>query len=76
MGNPDPDLIDTSFAERKNLTMRMSMRHFTRLMNAFSKRFENRCHTLALYFVFYNFAASIRRLALLRRWPQVLPLSL
>jgi IS1 family transposase len=53
-GNPGPALINTSFAERQNLTMRMSMRRFTRLTNAFSKKFENHYHALALYFVFYN----------------------
>lgn len=55
MGNPDPELIKRSFAERQNLTMLMSMHRFARLTNAFSKKFENHCHALALYFVFYNF---------------------
>lgn len=55
IGNPDIILISTSFVERQNLTMRMCMRRFTRLTNAFSKKIENHCHAIALHFVYYNF---------------------
>ena len=55
MGNPDPKHIPTSFAEQANLTMRMSMRRFTRLTNAFSKKVENHAHAIALHFMHYNF---------------------
>jgi IS1 family transposase len=54
-GDPDPAHISTSYVERQNLTMRMSMRRFTRLTNAFSKKLDNHIHAIALYFVFYNF---------------------
>ena len=55
-GDPDPKHITTSYVERPNLTMRMSMRRFTRLTNAFSKKLENHAATVALYFMYYNFA--------------------
>jgi IS1 family transposase len=55
MGDPDPAHISTSYVERQNLTMRMSMRRFTRLTNAFSKKIDNHIMAIALYFVFYNF---------------------
>ena len=55
-GSPDPDHISTSYAERANLTMRMRMRRFTRLTNAFSKDAENHAHSIAIHFMHYNFA--------------------
>ncbi len=53
-GDPDPKHISTLYAERQNLTMRMHMRRFTRLTNAFSKKFENHAHMVASYAVWYN----------------------
>jgi IS1 family transposase len=54
-GNPDMAHVSTSYVERQNLTMRMSMRRFTRLTNAFSKKIENLEHAVALHFMYYNF---------------------
>ena len=54
-GNPDLQEVSTSFVERQNLTMRMSMRRMTRLTNAFSKKIENQAHAVAIHFMHYNF---------------------
>ena len=54
-GNPDPKHISTSYSERQNLTMRMHMRRFTRLTNAFSKKIENHAYAVALHLMYYNF---------------------
>ncbi|MBV8930325.1 MAG: IS1 family transposase, partial [Mycobacteriaceae bacterium] len=51
----DPAHISTSYVERQNLTMRMSMRRFTRLTNGFSKKVENLAAAVSLHFVYYNF---------------------
>jgi IS1 family transposase len=55
IGNPDYEHVSTSYVERQNLSMRMHMRRFTRLTNAFSKKIENHAAAISLYFAFYNF---------------------
>jgi IS1 family transposase len=54
-GDPLPPMVSTSYVERQNLTMRMNMRRFTRLTNAFSKKLENHMHAIALHYMYYNF---------------------
>lgn len=62
MGNPDPRHVSTSYVERQNLTMRMSMRRFTRLTNGFSKKLENLKAAVGLHFGYYNFVRVHRSL--------------
>ena len=66
-GNPDPAKISTSYVERQNLTMRMGMRRFTRLTNAFSKKVENLAHAVSLHYQHYNLARPHRTLS--KRYP-------
>jgi transposase-like protein/IS1 family transposase len=71
-GNPDPKRICTSIVERQNLTIRMQMRRFTRLTNAFSKKWENLKAALALFFAYYNFCrphSSIKTDEIKKRTP-------
>ena len=62
-GKPDTSKISTSYVERQDLSMRVSMRRFTRLTNAFSKKIENHVLAVALYFMHYNFARPHKSLA-------------
>lgn len=62
-GKPNPKLISTSYVERQNLTMRMSMRRFTRLTNGFSKKIENLEYAVALHFMYYNFVRPHKTLS-------------
>ena len=67
-GKPDPKHISTSYVERQNLTMRMSMLRFTRLTNGFSKKAENHMHPVAIHFMHYTLSASIRACGSRRQW--------
>ncbi len=66
-GDPDPAHISTSYVERQNLTIRMGMRRFTRLTNAFSRKVENLAHAVSLHFMHYNFARPHKTLS--QRYP-------
>jgi IS1 family transposase len=72
VGYPDPEHVSTSYIEQANLTMRMGMRRFTRLTNAFSKKIENHAAAVALHMMHYTISsASTRRSALRLQWPLV-----
>jgi IS1 family transposase len=62
VGDPVPEHISTSYVERQNLTMRMSMRRFTRLTNGFSKKFRNHAASVALYVMYYNYGRKHKTL--------------
>jgi hypothetical protein len=64
-GNPDPRHVSTPYIERQNLTMRTAIRRSTRLTNAFSKKVENRAHSVAIHFMHYNFVRIHRSLRII-----------
>ncbi len=70
MGDPDPSRVSTSYVERQNLTMRMGMRLFTRLTNAFSKKVEALAAAVSLHFFHYNFARVHQSLKSGQGYPQ------
>ena len=70
-GSPDRKHISTILVERQNLTVRMGMRRFTRLTNAFSKKAENHRAAVALHFAHYNFARQTRAFASRLPWRRV-----
>ena len=67
-GDPAPEHVSTPYVERHNLTMRTSMRRFTRLTNAFSKKLQHHVYHVALYTVFYNFCRIHKTCGCPRRW--------
>ena len=69
VGSPNLDLISTSYAERSNLTLRMSMRRFTRLTNAFSKKLDNHALMVSLFTMYYNFCRPHLALGRVHRTP-------
>jgi len=74
-GSPDPEHISTSYIERQNLNLRMGVRRFTRLTNAFSKKFENHCHHVAIYHAFYNFCRVHQTLRVTPEWKRDLRIT-
>jgi hypothetical protein len=74
-GDPEVKHISTSYVERQNLTMRMSMKRFTRLTNGFSKKIENHFFDTALYFKYYNFGRIHKTLQVNRQWRLVLRIT-
>jgi hypothetical protein len=69
MGSSEKKHVSTSFVERQNLTMRMSMRRFTRLTNAYSKNVENHAAAISLQFMYYNFVRPHQTLTKREKYP-------
>jgi hypothetical protein len=72
-GNSNEKHVSTSFVERQNLTMRMSMRHITRLTDGFPKKIENHEHAVAIQYMHYNFTRIHKSLRIRQQWKLALP---